>query len=156
MVTDSSANPGLMGAAVGGAGCLVLGGCGLLAGRGGVVLMRPTSRIRLPVVVLYRPSATAAWCGAVPVSAYTRDPVLVRTARNTPVRPQHRAAPVQHRYPQVRLGAAGITQPPHPAEQAEEGLLHHVLRTGLVADQQQRHPGQPQRMPPVQVLDELP
>src|SRR5262245_2281173 len=45
----------------------------------------PSRRIRLPVMVLYRPSTTTPPRGADCVSTYAREPVLLRITRNTPV-----------------------------------------------------------------------
>src|SRR5262249_45898576 len=47
---------------------------------------RPSARICLPVVVLYRPSTTAPPGSADTVSTYICEPVLLRSTRSTPVR----------------------------------------------------------------------
>src|SRR5581483_973735 len=62
---------------------------------------------------------------------------------------------VQHRGAQVSEQIRRITTAPPVPVQAEEGLLHHVLRGRLVADEQQGEPDKRQAMGPVQVLDFL-
>src|SRR5262249_60424415 len=48
--------------------------------------MRPSDRIRWPVVVLYRSSSTGAPRADELVSTYACAPVLLRSTRNTPLR----------------------------------------------------------------------
>jgi hypothetical protein len=39
--------------------------------------------------------------------------------------------------------------------QAEKGILHHVIRSGLITDEQKGEPDKRQAVSPVQVLDRL-
>jgi hypothetical protein len=64
-----------------------------------------------------------------------------------------RPAAIHHRGAQVSQDAARILDLVPVPVQAEERVLHDVLRRGAVTGKQQREPHQPERVLPVQILD---